>query len=184
MDKIITYIVAIIAVVSLIVAAYGFTTFQGQIDDLKTSNSDIQDSLTTIQSTIDDYQTQITEYQKVTLVDGVGNVVTLTSAPERIVSLSPSNTEILFAVGAGDSVVGITDYCNYPYNFTAWVEAGNMTSIGSYSGPSIEPIVALEPDLVLASTQSLDAAAGLKNLGYSVLIVEGYTIEDILQDVL
>ena len=100
----------------------------------------------------------------VTLVDDLGNVVTLTSPPERIVSLAPSNTEILFAVGAGDKVVGVTDYCNYPYNFAAWIEAGNMTSIGNYYGPSVEPIVALDPDLVLASTGSLEAAVNLKNL--------------------
>jgi len=80
--------------------------------------------------------------------------------------------------------VGVTDYCNYPYNFTAWIEAGNMTSIGSYWQPSIEPIVALEPDLVLASSGSLEAAASLKNLGYAVLVVEGQTVDDVLQDVL
>ena len=175
MDKIITYIIAIIAVVSLIVAGYGFTTFQGQIDELKTSNSEIQNSLTAIQS-------QLTN-QPVTLVDSLGNVVTLDSIPERIVSLAPSNTEILFAIGAGENVVGVTDFCDYPYNFAAWIEAGNMTSIGSYYGPSIEPIVALEPDLVLASSGSTDAAENLRALGYAVLVVEGRTVDNILQDI-
>jgi iron complex transport system substrate-binding protein len=114
----------------------------------------------------------------------VGNVVTFTSAPERIVSLSPSNTEILFAVGAGDNVVGITDYCNYPYNFTAWAEAGNITSIGNYWQPSIEPIIDLDPDLVLASSASLEAAENLGSLGYKVLVIEAKTIDGILQDIL
>lgn len=191
MDKIITYIIAIIAVISLIVAAYGFTTFQGQIDELKTSTSEIQGSLTDIEDQINEYQETITEqqqqieeFQEVTLVDGQGNVVTLTSAPERIVSLSPSNTEILFAVGAGDSVVGITDYCNYPHDFTAWIEAGNMTSIGNFWQPSTEPIIDLDPDLVLASSASLDAAENLRNLGYKVLVIEAKTIDGILQDIL
>jgi len=198
MDKNITYIIAILAVVSLVVATYGLVTFQGQINDLTDSNSalenslgDIQGTLTTIQGQITDYQEtiaeqqeQITEYQQVTLVDAMGNVVTLTSAPERIVSLAPSNTESLFLIGAGDMVVGVTDYCDYPYNFTAWIEAGNMSSIGNYYGPSVEPIVALEPDLVLASTGSLDAAATLNNLGYNVLIIEGRTLDDILQDII
>ncbi|MFH1327667.1 MAG: ABC transporter substrate-binding protein, partial [Candidatus Bathyarchaeota archaeon] len=124
------------------------------------------------------------EYQQVTLVDAMGNVVTLTAPPERIVSLAPSNTETLFLIGAGDMVVGVTDFCDYPYNFTAWVEAGNMSSIGSYYGPSVEPIVALEPDLVLASTGSLDAAVTLKGLGYNVLVIEGRTLDNILQDIL
>jgi len=191
MDKTITYIVAILAVVSLVVATYGFVTFQGQITDLESSTDDIQGTLTTIQGQIDEYQAtiqeqqeQIEEYQTVTLVDRVGNIVTFTSPPERIVSLAPSNTEILFAIGAGDSVVGVTNYCNYPYNFTAWIEAGNITSIENYASPSLEPIVALDPDLVLASTQSLEAATSLRNLGYNVLIVEGFTIDEILQDVL
>lgn len=191
MDKTITYIVAILAIVSLAIATYGFVTFQGQVTDLETSMDDIQGTLTTIQDQIDEYQTkiaeqqqQIEEYQEITLVDDMGNVVTLTSAPERIVSLSPSSTEILFAIGAGDIVVGITDYCNYPYNFSAWVEAGNITSIGNYWQPSIEPIVDLDPDLVLASTGSLEAAENLRNLGYNVLVVEANTIDGVLQDIL
>jgi iron complex transport system substrate-binding protein len=201
MDKTVTYVIAILAVVSLIVATYGFVTFQGQITDLQNSNSNIEGKLATIdtiegqlnaiqdqigeyQTTIEEQQQQISEYQQVTLVDSMGNVVTLTSPPERIVSLAPSITEILFAVGAGDSVVGVTDYCNYPYNFTAWIEAGNMTSIGNYYGPSVEPIIALNPDLVLASTGSLDAAANLKSLGYNVLVVEAKTLDGVLQDIL
>jgi len=264
MDKNITYIIAILAVAGLIVATYGFITFEGQISDLKGSISDLQGELATSQTTtsnldssidtiegqltaidtiegqldtiqdqlsvyhgaiteledqmgiynsnmsaleqqisdqqsqisgqqekIDEYQANITQlqeelsqYKEVTLVDSMGNVVTFTEPPERIVSLSPSNTEIVFAVGAGDNVVGVTDFCNYPYDFAAWVDAGNMTSIGNYWNPSVEPIVALEPDLVLASSGSLDAAATLKNLGYAVLVIEGHTIDDVLQDIL
>jgi iron complex transport system substrate-binding protein len=205
MNKEITYIVTIFAIASLAVAVYGFVNYQGQVNALEESNNELkssinnlESSLTTIggqlnsiqeeigeyQTTIADQQEQITISQQVTLVDSMGNVVTLTSVPERIVSLAPSNTEILFAIGAGKNVVGVTDYCDYPYNFTEWIEAGNMTSIGSYYGPSTEPIVALEPDLVLASSGSLDAAENLKNLGYKVLIVEGKTIDEILQDIL
>lgn len=264
MDKNITYIIAILAVAGLIVATYGFITFEGQISDLKGSISDLQGELATSQTTIsnldssidtiegqqtaidtiegqldtiqdqlsvyhsaiteledqmgiynsnmsaleqqisgqqsqisdqqekiDEYQANITQlqeelsqYKEVTLVDSMGNVVTFTEPPERIVSLSPANTEIVFAVGAGDNVVGVTDFCNYPYDFAAWVDAGNMTSIGNFWSPSVEPIVALEPDLVLASSGSLDAAATLKNLGYAVLVIEGHTIDDVMQDIL
>ncbi len=235
MDKTLTYIIAIVSVIALIVSAFGYVTFEGQISDINGAISDLeidvsnldvtsdvnslqsdvdsiqgqlteiqqtintyqsaitdletqvgeqQDKIDEYQQTIEDQQAQIDEYETVTLVDSMGNVVTLTEAPERIVSLAPSNTEILFALGAGDSVVGVTDYCNYPYDFSAWVEAGNLTSIGSYYGPSTEPIVALDPDLVLASSGSLDAAASLKNLGYNVLVIEGYTVEEVLSDIL
>jgi ABC-type Fe3+-hydroxamate transport system substrate-binding protein len=185
MDRNITYIVSIIAVISLVVSVYGFVTFQEQIMNLEETISEIEgelapiatmgEQLDEIKEQIDEYQTiieeqqqQISEYQNVTLVDSLGNVVTLTSPPERIVSLAPSNTEMIFVVGSGDTLVGVTDFCNYPHDFTAWIEAGNMTSIGNYYGPSVEPIIALEPDLVLASTGSLDAAENLKNLGLKI----------------
>jgi iron complex transport system substrate-binding protein len=205
MQKTIVYIGAVLAVVSLVVATYGLVAFQGQVAGLEDSNKTLETSIndltgvvTTLQGQVTEYQQTITEYQEtiaeqqetikeyqqVTLVDSMGNVVVLTSPPERVVSLAPSNTEILFAIGAGDTVVGVTDFCDYPYNFTAWIEAGNMTSIGSYYGPSVEPIVALEPDLVLASSGSLDAAENLRSLGYNVLVVEAKTIDGVLQDIL
>jgi len=77
--------------------------------------------------------------------DQLGRVVTVENPPQRIISLAPSNTEILFALGLGDRVVGVTDYCNYP------PEATEKPSIGSYRTPNIEEIVALTPDLILAT---------------------------------
>jgi iron complex transport system substrate-binding protein len=120
----------------------------------------------------------------ITLTDDTGYVLNLTKYPERIVSLAPSNTQILFAVGAGDKLVGVTDLCNYPYNFTEWIEAGNMTSIGNYYSPSVEPIVALEPDLVLASTGSLDTAKNLRGLGYNVLTLNPKNLAGIMDNII
>jgi iron complex transport system substrate-binding protein len=198
MDKTLTYIIAIVAIIALVVSSYGFVAFQGQVADLENSTtdleasiSDIQDTLTDIQDQIGQYQSNITEleeelsgFKEITLVDDLGNVVVLTEPPERIVSLAPSNTEILFAVGAGDKVVGVTDVCDYPYDFSAWIEAGNMSSIGNYWQPAVEPIIALDPDLVFASTASEEAAATLRNLGYKVLIVEPRTINGVLEAIL
>ena len=209
MDKKIISAIATIAILSLIIATYGIVSLQGEVNDLEgsmnlletsmanlnteldtmsdieTTLEDLQTEIGEYQETISEQQEQINEYQQVTLVDSLGNVVTLTSPPERIVSLAPSNTEILFAVGAGDNVVGVTDYCNYPYNFTQWIESGNLTSIGSYYGPSIEPIVALNPDLVLASLSgSMDAAETLSKLGYNVLVLEAKYIDGMLKDIL
>ena len=117
------------------------------------------------------------------LTDDAGYTLTLTKYPDRIVSLAPANTQILFAVGAGDKVVGVTKYDNYPYNFSAWIEAGNMSSIGSYYNPSVEPIVALNPDLVVAALGSSDCAIQLRSLGYNVLTLNPPDIYGVLKNI-
>ncbi|MCA0352927.1 MAG: cobalamin-binding protein [Chloroflexi bacterium] len=85
-----------------------------------------------------------------TIKDSLGREVTLTAQPSRIVSLAPSNTEILFAVGAGDALVGVTKYCNYPE------AAKSIDQIGGFSAKtiSIETIVALKPDVVFSGDES------------------------------
>lgn len=82
------------------------------------------------------------------LKDDLGREVKLTARPARIVSLAPSITEILFAVGAGPQVVGVTKYCNYP------PKAGQGREIvGGFSAKSlsVEKIISLKPDLVFAA---------------------------------
>ncbi|HEX5692855.1 MAG TPA: helical backbone metal receptor, partial [Roseiflexaceae bacterium] len=85
-----------------------------------------------------------------TVNDDLGRAVTLPATPQRIVSLAPSVTEILFAVGAGPQVVGDTKFCNYP------PEAKALPKIGGFSAKSIsvEAVVGLKPDLVIAGTAS------------------------------
>lgn len=85
------------------------------------------------------------EAYPVTVTDGLGNEITMETAPQSIVSLGPVDTEILFAVGAGELVTGRTDYCNYPE------EAQEVDSIGDYSNPNMELILSKSPDLVVAS---------------------------------
>ena len=97
-----------------------------------------------------------------TIADDFGNEVVLEKEPERVVSLSPSATEILFAIGGGDKVVGRTDYCSYPE------EASQVESIGTYTDPNTELIIAREPEVVFVSDYLDDAirtqleAAGIK----------------------
>jgi iron complex transport system substrate-binding protein len=156
MENYVKYVLVIAIIVALVVAVSAYILFQGA------QNGSEEGSL----------------------IDDTGYSLTLTSTPERIVSLAPSNTEILFAVGAGDKVVGVTDYCDYPYNFTAWIQAGNMTSIGNFANPSVEPIVALDPDLVLASSLSQEAADNLRSLGYNVLVLDPGSMDDVFNDIL
>src|SRR6185369_5318687 len=87
--------------------------------------------------------------------------------PSRIVSLAPALTEILFAVGAGDRVVGVTAFCDYP------PEARQLPKVGGYTTPSVEAILALRPDLVLVSPASgnRDPALALRQAGLRVEVV-------------
>jgi iron complex transport system substrate-binding protein len=138
-----------------------------------------------------------------TMLDDYQNVTNLTIQPERIVSLSPSSTEILFAVGAGPKIVGVTDYCNYPPELDAKIEAEEIAKVGGYWNPSVETIAALEPDLVLVSTAkctvktnecktncsrrceiTTQVAAQLRSLGLNVLTFGPHSLNDVLDDIL
>jgi iron complex transport system substrate-binding protein len=115
-----------------------------------------------------------------TITDGAGREVTLEATPERIISLSPSNTEILFAVGAGDSVVGDTDYCNYPE------EAAGLQKVGGYSADSIsiETIVSLDPDLVLADASGQETIIeALERSNIPVIAVKSSSFEDVYANI-
>jgi iron complex transport system substrate-binding protein len=90
------------------------------------------------------------EFTPGTYTDDMGREVTINEVPQRIVSHVPSITEMLFALGVGERVVGVSDYCDYPE------EARSKISVGNYFNPSIENIVALEPDLVLTDGHSED----------------------------
>ena len=122
--------------------------------------------------------------------------------PKRIVSLSPSNTEILFAVGAGDKVVGVTDYCNHPPELEARIEKNEISRVGGYWDPSVKSIVELKPDLVLVSTAKCSVktndckmncsrrcelttkvANKLKNLGLNVLTLSPHSLNDVLGNI-
>ena len=80
-----------------------------------------------------------------TVTDDTGETVTIRGIPQRIVSLAPSNTEILFALGLEDRIVGVTDYCDYP------PAAAGIQKIGGYKTISVEKVLAADPDLILGA---------------------------------
>lgn len=98
------------------------------------------------------------------IIDDLGNAVDLSGSPRRIVSISPSMTEMLFAIGAGSQLVGRDDFSVYPE------EAANIPSIGSlWEGLPTEAILALEPDLVVAAQIiSEEHVQALRDLGIQV----------------
>lgn len=85
----------------------------------------------------------------VTVSDAFGRSVTLQSEPKRIISLSPANTEILFAIGEGEQVVGVTTFCDFP------ADAASRPKVGGFAGSTVnlESVIALHPDLVLAGDE-------------------------------
>jgi len=110
--------------------------------------------------------------------DDLGRLVAINGTPQRIISLAPSNTEILFALGLGDKVVGVTDWCNYP------PEALEKEKIGGYADPNIEKIVALNPDLILAGYGNpIEVVNGLDALGLRVFGIKTVDLNDLLNDI-
>lgn len=95
------------------------------------------------------------------------------AAPQRIVSTAPSITEMLYAVGLGDRVVGVTTYCHFP------PEARSKPKVGTYTEPNFERIAELRPDLVVIQKNPINLEARLRALRLNVLEVSHDTIEEV-----
>ncbi len=115
-------------------------------------------------------------FQPGTYTDDMGRAVSINEIPERIVSHVPPITETFFALGLGEKVVGVSDYCDYPE------EAKSKPSVGNYFNPSIENIVALDPDLVLTDGHS-ESIKQLDNLGITYMVIDPKNIDGIFEDI-
>ncbi|HEU4829897.1 MAG TPA: helical backbone metal receptor [Gemmatimonadales bacterium] len=109
------------------------------------------------------------------VVDDAGDTVRLAGPARRIVSLIPATTELLFAIGAGDRVVGRTHWCDYPE------AAGRIPDLGDGMNPNLEAVVAARPDLVVLyhSGQNDAAAARLRGLGIPAIQVRSDLLADV-----
>ncbi|MDP2892661.1 MAG: ABC transporter substrate-binding protein [Bacillota bacterium] len=108
------------------------------------------------------------------VVDIQGTEVEIKANPQRIISLSASTTEILFALGAGDRIVGVDDFSNYPN------ETANIEKVGDFTNGNIEKIVSLDPDLVLAGeTLQTDTINKLRELDIPTMAVEARSYEEV-----
>lgn len=129
---------------------------------------------TTSESTgsADDTSTSGTNYP-ITITDDSNTQVTLNQKPERIVSIIPSTTEIAFALGLGDLIVGVSDNDDYP------AEAANKEKIGGFE-INFEKIVSLNPDIVLGGAGiTSEAVKKLRELGITVIAVEPTSIDEV-----
>jgi iron complex transport system substrate-binding protein len=115
--------------------------------------------------------------EEITFTDALGNPVVLTGTAQRIISLSPSVTESLFAIGAGGQMVGRTDYCNYPE------EALSLPSVGGFDAAtlSMEAIIDLQPDLVIGgSIYQADVIKSLQEAGIPAIVSQPANLAGIM----
>ncbi len=113
------------------------------------------------------------------ITDDLGRSVKLPLKVERVISLAPNLTEIVFAIGGGDKLVGVTTFCNYP------AEARKLSRVSDTLKPNIESVIALRPDVVLVSTASqLEAfSRSLEEQAIAVFVTSPNAIEDIYRSI-
>jgi iron complex transport system substrate-binding protein len=116
----------------------------------------------------------------VTFSDELGRKVMIAHPPQRIISIAPSVTEILFALDLGERIVGVSSYCNYP------PEAKRKERVGGYINPSMEKIVALHPDLVIQTADGdlktfVDRVA---SLGIPIYITNPRSVTEVMDSIL
>jgi len=113
-------------------------------------------------------------YPVVKIKDDLGNEITFYEPPKRIVSLAPSNTEILFALGLNKEIIGVTEYCDYPD------DAKNKEKIGGFSNPNLEKIYSLKPDFVFGVRGNpKETLINLTKLKIDVLAYDPKNLDDL-----
>lgn len=106
--------------------------------------------------------------------DDAGREVAIEQAPERIISIAPSNTEIVYALGVEDRLVGVDSYSNYP------PQVSEQPRVGDYVAPNLEALVAAEPDLILASEVHVPTLVPeLETLGLTTIVIEPANLEEV-----
>lgn len=113
----------------------------------------------------------------ITISDALNNKVTVATRPMRIISLAPSVTEVIYAVGAGDRLIADTTYCDYP------VAAQKLPKIGGFIDPNVEQIVALKPDLVIGAKGNPREALGqLRQMNIPVVTIDPETLDSAIDE--
>ena len=118
---------------------------------------------------------ETTEHRGVTVVDMIGKTITLEEPATRIVALTPSDCEILYAIGAGDTLVGRGKYCDFP------AQVLDVPAVESGATTNLEEIIALDPDVLLMSTmaQTEEQIAALEAAGIQVVVSDAQDIEGV-----
>jgi len=123
-------------------------------------------------------QSESEEGYPLTVTDSLGRKVVLERAPQKLVSLSPAVTEILFAIGAGEQVIGVSEYCDYPE------EALEKPKMGDFMNPNFEVILEAEPDIIfVAAGVQEDFINRFTELGIAVITLDAEDIEQVLTNI-
>jgi iron complex transport system substrate-binding protein len=114
----------------------------------------------------------------ITVTDDLGRVVTVKNDAARIVSLSPGATEMIFTLGGGDRLVGVTNQCDYPE------AARTKLKVGDYWGSNVEQIAAQSPDLIFTEAYQVGLVEELEQLGMAVVVLQPTDVAGLLRDIL
>jgi len=113
-----------------------------------------------------------------TVTDNMGREIRIEKQPERIVSLAPAVTEILFALGLDQQIVGVSDFCDYPE------QANNKKKMGGYDSPNAEAIASEKPDIVFISAGvQEELIQQLEKFGITVVALEADTLEQVMKNI-
>ena len=116
----------------------------------------------------------------ITVTDDEGTTVTLAAPPQKVISLTPATSELMFALGAGDRLVGRTDSDDYP------AQVSSVPAVATFQGVEMEKVVNIGPDLVLAGGNGFPSAADIKrmrDLGFPVLVLYAKDVPGVLTDI-
>ncbi len=121
--------------------------------------------------------TQEVQYP-IEITDDAGREVTIEQAPEKIISFAPSNTEILFSIGAGDLVVAVDDFTSWPES-----EVAELPRVGGPENPNYEKITSLEPDVVFSIGGTDEFADQLDELGITTVILQPDNFSEMYENI-
>ena len=113
----------------------------------------------------------------ITIVDGYGNEIEFNKPAEKIISIAPSFTETIFALGAGERLVGVTSYCNYPE------EAQEIDIIGDFEGPNLERVIEKNPDVVVSLSMAEDQKSKLEDAGIKVFLRDPQSLDEVFESI-
>ncbi len=184
------------SIFALIIIALLLGTFNTAIIFAMNNNiSNIDNSLTSINSKLNNLINEISStkkelerfksfYYPIIIKDALGRTITINSEPMRIVSCTPSITEMLFALNLSDRIVGVDKYSNYPKLVLELKEKGVITEVGGVTTLNPEKIAYLNPDLVLidASLQKKFIPT-LEGFGLTVIALEAPSIEEVINNI-